>query len=334
MILRVLNDGLTDRGGSLSRVHFVEGIAILHGVVIIISVSRTTWSGAGIWITSMMSNIVSWRCNGIQSIILVPARITVDILLTSFLGLRIWVIILRGTHSYSRPFPDCLLVLHTLELVNLRELSHLADLTKESRSVGCIWILVSSVRFHTLLSTRVHRSIHEIGSVDVSLFRMWPTLLLHRRELLLDRRLVTIDRIYTALIHVHLLLKTSLGWESVSIEALNRTLVMIVAGDRASSWNTLSRMTVGNQILLVNFGLRYLGVVHVWWSIGVTSGVERPVNDLVDVWLLLLERLLVGHISCAYLILNDIADDLSVACHIFTNFICSLHASHNIISGR
>ena len=112
------------------------------------------------------------------------------------------------------------------------------------------------------MSTGVHRSIHEIGSVDVSLFRMWTALLLHRRELLLDRRLVTVERIYATLIHVHLLLKTSLGRESVSIKALNRTLMVIIACDRTSSWNTLSRMTVRNN-LLVNFSLRYLGVVHV-----------------------------------------------------------------------
>ena len=190
------------------------------------------------------------------------------------------------------------------------------------------------IRFHTLLSTRVHRSIDEVCSVSISLFGVWPTLLLHRREFLLDRRLTSINRIYALVIHVHLLVKTSFGWESVGIEALNRALVMIITGDCTSSWNTLGRMTVSYHVFLVNFGLRYLGVVDIRWSISISSGIKRPVNDLVNIWLLLLERLLVCHITCAYLILDHITHYLSVTCHIISNNLTrSLDASYNIVTG-
>lgn len=336
MILRVLNVGLTDRGRSLSWTHFIERITILHGVVIIKSIGRTTWSGAGIRITyPSMSDIISCRWNSIQTVIImwVPTRIIVVILLSPFLWLRIRVIILWSTHAYSCTFPNGLLILHTLELVNLRKLSHLADLTKKSRSIRGIWTFVCPIRFHALLSARVHRYIHKIRPVSISLFRVWPTLLLHRRELLLDRRLASINWIYTTRIHVHLLMETSLGRESVSIEALNRTLVMIITGDSTSSWNTLSRMIVRYYVLLVKIGLRYLGVVDVRWSISISSRVKRSVNDLVNVWLLLLERLLVCHISTAYLILHHIAHNLSVTCHIITNLTSSLHTVDNLVSG-
>ena len=337
LILRVVNVGLTDRGRSLPWTHFIERITILHGVVIIKSIGRTTWSGAGIGINSSKSDIISCRCHSIQTMIsiimLVPTRIVVVILLSPFLWLRIRVIILWSTHSYSRSFPNGLFILHTLELVNLCKLSHLADLTKKSRSIRSIWTFMCPIRFHTLLSTRVHqRCIHEVRSVSISLFGVWPTLLLNRREFLLDRRLASINRIYGICIHVHLLMKTSLSRESVSIETLNRTLVMIITADCTSSWNTLGRMIV--RYYFFNFGLRYLGVVYIRWSISISSWIKRSVNDLVNVWLLLLERLLVCHISCAYLILDHIAHYLSVTCHIFTNLTrCSLHASYHLVSG-
>lgn len=117
-----MNVGLTDRGRSLSWTHFIEGITILHGVVIIISIGRTTWRGAGIGINSSMSDIITCRCNSIQTMIIllnIPAGIIVVILLSPFLWLRIRVIILWSNHSYSRAFPNGLLILD-LELVNLR----------------------------------------------------------------------------------------------------------------------------------------------------------------------------------------------------------------------
>lgn len=121
---------------------------------------------------------------------------------------------------------------------------------------------MGAIRFHTLLSTVVQQwSVCEVGPVNISLFGVWPTLLLNRREFLLDRRLVSINRIYGTV--MHLLMETTLGGESVSIKTLNRTLVMIITADRTSPWNALSRMIVRYYIFGVDFSLRYLGVVYV-----------------------------------------------------------------------